>query len=331
MKLIVKDNRLDQAQAVSMVKELVEEDGVVAFVSNQDGSLNAGYADYLKEKGIPVLGGNVFTLEPWISNPMFFPQGMTSIPQITSIVDSVAAAGYDTIGSLACAEASQCSAANDFIKSLSKTAGLEYTYGGLISSTAPDYTADCLAAKDADADAIVLLIATADQGNKVADDCARQDYTPAWVIPGAAIGPGYLNDSFNNAINNAPVMPWFVKAKATKDFHAAIKKYTDLDLNEVDLPLTAPDAWVSGLMLQKAVELSGATGLPTTADILAGLAKFQDESLGGMAGNLTFTNPEDKNQYCYWTVVIKKSKFTMPGGTTPVCVDQALTRAADRE
>ena len=48
-------------------------------------------------------------------------------------------------------------------------------YGGLVSSTAPDYTANCLAAKDADAEMLMLLIATADTGRKIADDCARAE------------------------------------------------------------------------------------------------------------------------------------------------------------
>ena len=47
------------------MKQLVEQDHVVAFVSNQDGSLNSGYATYLQQQQIPVLGGSVYTLEPW--------------------------------------------------------------------------------------------------------------------------------------------------------------------------------------------------------------------------------------------------------------------------
>lgn len=73
-------------------------------------------------------------------------------------------------------------------------------------------------------------------------------------------------------------------------------------------------------MLQRAVELSGATGALTTADILDGLAKFDHETLGGMAGGLTFTNPTNKDQYCHFTIVIKKQKFTLPNGATPKCV-----------
>jgi branched-chain amino acid transport system substrate-binding protein len=321
IKLIQKDNKNDQALAVSQVKELVEQDHVVAFVSNQDGSLNAGYADYLKEKNIPVLGGSVFTLDPWVSNPMFYPQGITAIPNITALVAIAKKAGYKNLGSLACAEAAQCAAANTLVKSLSAKGGVEYVYGGLVSSTAPDYTANCLAAKDADADILMLLVATADTGGKIADDCARQNYKPAWILPGEAIGAGYLkSNSFNNTFNAAGVLPWFSKDPALKDFKAAMKKYTDLDLNDADEPLTADDAWVSGLMLQKAVELSGVTGVPTSADILTGLSKFDNETLGGLAGGLTYTNVEDKNQGCYFTIKIKNQKFTLPEGSTPACV-----------
>jgi branched-chain amino acid transport system substrate-binding protein len=323
VKLIVKDNKNDQAQAVSLVKELVEQDHVVAFVSNQDGSLNSGYADYLKEKGIPVLGGSVFTIDPWVSNPMFFPEGLTAIPDITAIIDTTKRLGFKNIGSLACAEAAQCAAANGLIKNLSEKANLDYAYGGLVSSTAPDYTANCLAAKEADAKLIVLLIATADQGNKIADDCSRQNYTPGWFIPGEAIGSGYLTKAFNGTYNAVGVQPWFSKDKTMKDFHAAMKKYAKgVNIDEADLPMNSVDAWASGLMFQKAVELSGATGVPTTADVLAGLAKFNNETLGGVASGLTYSDPANKNQYCYFTILIKNEKFTLPDGAKPSCVSK---------
>jgi hypothetical protein len=62
------------------------------------------------------------------------------------------------------------------------------------------------------------------------------------------------------------------------------------------------------------------TGVPTSADILTGLSKFDNETLGGLAGGLTYTNPENKNQGCYFTIEIKKQKFTLPDGSTPACV-----------
>ena len=60
--------------------------------------------------------------------------------------------------------------------------------------------------------------------------------------------------------------------------------------------MNAIDAWVSGLMLQEAVKLSGATGMPTSADILAGLTKFKNETLGGMTAGLTFNDPDEQDR-----------------------------------
>ena len=327
VKLIVEDNKGDQAQAVSMVKQLVQQDHVVAFVSNQDGSLNAGYASYLDQQKIPVLGGSVFTLEPWVSDPMFFPEGLTAIQDMESLALSAKTLGITTVGSLACSEAAQCAAANTLAKDVFGGAGIPYTYGGLVSSTATDYTASCLAAEQKGVKGLILLVPSAAEGQVIAGDCQRQNYSPSYIIPGEAVGAGYLQSAaFNNAFTSAPTLPWFSTAPAMADFDAAMKQYApslNLNSSSVQEPLTATDAWVSGLMFQEAVKLSGVTGIPTSADILAGLAKFKDETLGGMAAGLTYTNPKNKIESCYFTMQIKSQQFTLPNGATPSCVPAA--------
>jgi branched-chain amino acid transport system substrate-binding protein len=324
VKLIVEDNQGDQAQAVSMVKQLVQQDHVIAFVSNQDGSLNEGYASYLDQQKIPVVGGSVFTLQPWVSDPMFYPEGLTAIQDMTSLALSAREQGISKVGSLACSEAAQCAAANGLAKAVFDGAGMSDVYGGLVSSTATDYTASCIAAEQTGAKALILLVPTASEGQVIAGDCQRQNYTPSYIIPGEAIGAGYLaTAAFNNAFTSAPTLPWFSTAPAMSDFNAAMKEYApSLNLNSrsVQEPLTATDAWVSGLMFQQAVKLSGATGIPTSADILAGLKKFKDETLGGMAAGLTFTDPTNKTEGCFFTIKIVKQQFTLPNGATPACV-----------
>ena len=327
VKLITEDNKGDQAQAVSMVKQLVEQDHVVAFVSNQDGSLNAGYASYLDQQKIPVLGGSVFTLDPWVSDPMFYPEGLTAIQDMTSLAVSAKQLGITTVGSLACSEAAQCAAANGLAKAVFNGAGIPDNYGGLVSSTATDYTASCLTAEQKGVKGLILLVPSAAEGQVIAGDCQRQNYSPSYIIPGEAIGAGYLaSAAFNNAFTSAPTLPWFSTAPAMADFNAAMKQYApSLDLNSANTqePLTATDAWVSGLMFQEAVKLSGVTGIPTSADILAGLAKFNNDTLGGMAAGLTYTNPKNKIEGCYFTIQIKSQQFTLPNGATPSCVPAA--------
>jgi branched-chain amino acid transport system substrate-binding protein len=327
VKLIVEDNKGDQAQAVSMVKQLVQQDHVVAFVSNQDGSLNEGYASYLDQQKIPVLGGSVFTLQPWVSDPMFFPEGLTAIQDMESLALSTKTLGITTVGSLACSEAAQCAAANVLAKDVFGGAGISDVYAGLVSSTATDYTASCLAAEQKGVKGLILLVPSAAEGQIIAGDCQRQNYSPSYIIPGEAVGAGYLQSAaFNNAFTSAPTLPWFSTAPAMADFDAAMKQYApsvNLNSPSVQEPLTATDAWVSGLMFQEAVKLSGVTGIPTSADILAGLAKFKDETLGGMAAGLTYTNPTNKIESCFFPMQIKSQKFTLPNGATPSCVPAA--------
>jgi branched-chain amino acid transport system substrate-binding protein len=327
VKLIVEDNKGDQAQAVSMVKQLVQQDHVVAFVSNQDGSLNAGYASYLDQQKIPVLGGSVFTLEPWVSDPMFFPEGITQVQDLESLAVSAKTLGITKAGSLACSEAAQCAEANVAVKAVFGGAGISDVYSGLVSSTATDYTASCIAAEQKGVSGLILLVPTASEGQVIAGDCQRQNYTPSYIIPGEAVGAGYLQSSaFNNAFTSAPTLPWFSTAPAMADFNAAMKQYApsvNLNSSSVQEPLTATDAWVSGLMFQEAVKLSGVTGIPTSADILAGLAKFKNETLGGMAAGLTYTNPKNKIESCFFPMQIKSQKFTLPNGATPSCVPAA--------
>jgi branched-chain amino acid transport system substrate-binding protein len=319
VKLIVDDDQNNQALAVSDVQQMVQQDHVVAFVSNQEGSLNTGYASYLDQHKIPVLGGNIYTLT-WDSDPMFFPQGVTAIEGEQAAVTYAKQLGIKKIGSLACSEAAQCSAANSLLKGLADKGGLDDVYLATASSTAPDYTANCLAAKSAGVQLFELLVPSADEGVKIADDCARQNYHPGWIIPAEAIGPGYLTtSSFNNAFNFSGTQPWYSTAPAMNDYHAAMKKYTNINFSKVEEPLTAPDAWASGLMLQKAVQLSGATGVPTSADILAGLAKFKNQTLGGVTGPLTFTDPESKVANCFFVTQIKKQKFVQAGKGTYLC------------
>jgi len=153
----------------------------------------------------------------------------------------------------------------------------------------------------------------------IAKSCDRQGYHPAWIIPGEAISNKYLGSPlFNNAYGSPADLPWFADAPANADFKAAMTA-ANIDLTKADEPLTATDAWAAGLLFEKAVALSGATGLPSSADLLAGLAKVNNETLGGFVPPLTFTNPTNKPVPCFFVLQIKSQAFSLPQGTQVTC------------
>jgi branched-chain amino acid transport system substrate-binding protein len=318
VKIIIKDDGGDQARSVAAAHELVEQDHVVAFINVGSGALISGWADYMQQKGVPVVGGAVFS-PIWSTSPAFFPAGGTFIEGATITLEIAKKYGFKHYGAVFCAEAAQCQLAIAFLKAQAGKVGIDFAYGGTVSSSAADYTATCLAAKDAGVDIMELGVATYDTGLNIAKSCARQGYHPAWIIPGEAISDKYLGSPlFNNAFGSPADLPWFADVPANADFKAAMAA-ANLDLTTSDLPLTATDAWAAGLLFEKAVQLSGATGVPTSADILAGLAKVKDETLGGFVPPLTFTTPTNKPVPCFFVLRIQNQQFTLPQGTQVTC------------
>jgi branched-chain amino acid transport system substrate-binding protein len=316
--LIVKNDQGNQALAVTEVEQLVQQNHVVAFVANQDGSLPDGYSSYLDQVKVPVLGGNVYTPQPWDSDPMFYPMGTTSGASQQGAVTYSKKLGFKRIGSLACSEAVQCSQGNDLIRSLTTAAGLKFVYGAVAASTLSDYTANCLAAQSAGVQVLALLVPTATEGGTIASDCARQNYHPTYIIEG--IGPGYISTpAFNGAFDVSQTQPWFSTAPVMSDYQQAMKKYTTINFKTVEEAFNAPAAWASGLMLQKAIQLSGATGNPTSANILAGLKKFKAQTLGGFIPPVTFTNPRNKVSNCFYVITVKHQQFVEGNSGQYVC------------
>jgi len=308
VKLISMNDQGNQALAVSDVQQMVSQDHVIALLSVQDAPLYTGFEAFLDQQKIPVLGGNVYT-PAWTTDPMFFPQGASFLGNSGADVAYIKQIGLKKAGIIGCSGVVQCTEEVTFFKQLSQAAGIDMVYGANPSNNAPDYTATCLAAQSAGAQILVLGIATATEGNTIAQDCARQNYKPDWIIPGEAIGPGYLNSSFENAFNFSLTSPWYSTAPVMADYHSAMSQYTKINFSTVEEPLLATDAWASGLMLEKAIQLSGQTGMPTSADVLAGLQKFNKETLGGFIAPVTFTDPTNKVGNCFFVTMIKNSAF----------------------
>ena len=318
VKIIIRDDGGDQARSVAAAHELVEQDHVVAFINVGSGALISGWSDYMQQKRVPVVGGAVFS-PLWSTSPVFFPAGGTFIEGATITLAIAKNYGFKHYGAVFCAEAAQCKLAIAFLKSQAGKVGIDFAYGGTVSSSAADYTATCLAAKGAGVDIMELGVATYDTGLNVAKSCDRQGYHPAWIIPGEAISNKYLGSPlFNNAFGSPADLPWFANVPANADFKAAMAA-ANLNLTTSDLPLTATDAWAAGLLFEKAVQLSGVTGVPTSADILAGLAKVNNETLGGFVPPLTFTTPTNKPVPCFFVLRIQNQQFTLPQGTQVTC------------
>ncbi|MCW2968498.1 MAG: putative branched-chain amino acid transport system substrate-binding protein precursor, partial [Solirubrobacteraceae bacterium] len=275
LKLVVEDDANDPVKSKAAIQKLVEVDKVIAIVDSNDSSFDATWAEYVTAKNIPVIGGLSYGLN-WLKAP-FFLLGADVITNVQNQAFAAKAIGAKKFSTVICNEAAVCAQAIPLYESAAKLAGIGYAPALSASSTAANYTAQCVQMKNAGVDAIAISGANP---QRLKDDCARQGYTPAWVLPATAFTQS-AGEIVKDAVATIQTFPWFYDGPEAKDYQAAMKQYANIA--DKDGSIVPPAAWISGLMFQRAVELSGAKGVPTTADLFKGLNSFKGETLGGLA------------------------------------------------
>src|SRR5207249_3835892 len=121
---------------------------------------------------IPITGGNSADV-PFQLDANMFPSGTTLAPLFYGMAEQVKNLGKPKVAVLACAELPSCAGLAKTWKAVGEKAvgGVKVVNTGKISATAPNYTAQCLAAKNAGAQAM-MVGHSSDVIARVADSCA---------------------------------------------------------------------------------------------------------------------------------------------------------------
>ena len=317
--LLYQNDDSNPTTSTTIVHTFVETDHVVAIVdaSNND----AVWATYVQQAGVPVVGMDT-SAEPYFLNSDFYPEGQTEDSLFAGIIDAVKQAGATKFALIYCAEAVQCQEGIAPLQAAAKGAGLSVVATEEVSASAPNYTAQCLAAKQAGA--TVLFTADAQTvDEKVIQDCYTQGYKPKVVIDGEILLPSLTTTP---AINQAtyftvPNLPYFAKNAAITAMNTALKKYAPGVLKDVNYGELPMETWVAGKMFQAAATAGhlGASGAATSAQLIKGLDSLHGNTLGGLAPPLTFTAGKPHPVDCWYYALLKNGKYSTPFGLKPVC------------
>ncbi len=318
VRLIVKDDGGNPTTSLDLVKQLVEQDHVIAIV-NDESNVDATWASYIQSKGIPVVGG-LMANAPFLTNPDFFPSGTSQIAFVYGALASAKAAGKTNYGFMYCAEAPQCAQAVPLIQALGAVAGIRIGYTAKVAGAAPDYTAPCLAAKAAGVDALQVG-SSATIVLRVLDSCAQQGFKPLTSGVDGTVTTAWLNDpNVDGAVAVEVDAPFFDQSiPATKAFHDAMKKYAPDVYNGPLFGANVSYAWVSGKLFEAAAKKADIGPNSTPAQVKQGLYQLKDETLDGLAPPLTFIEGKPTFVNCYFTVGIQNGKFTTPDGLRTQC------------
>jgi len=105
-----------------------------------------------------------------------------------------------------------------------KPFGLEVVYRGQISLGQPDFTAECLAARNAGAE-MMILAADANTMTRVARSCAAAGYKPGYMSPHSVTDDVRKDPALNGLVVESPMRPWFTTdSPALVELHKAMAK-----------------------------------------------------------------------------------------------------------
>jgi len=321
VQVIVKDDAADAAKSVAMVKDLVENDHVIALVGNHESGLEAAWAKYVDAKQIPVVGG-VATGATYNSDPNFFPVGNTGITGFEAYINAAKLFGGTVYSQVVCAEFPACKQADALMAYYGKAMNFKTVASQAIAASAPSYAAQCAALKGEGADA-VFTASSLDVSERFIQQCATQGYKPLYIDnPQNWKDDATTNPVWEGAVLASDAPLWFGDGPGTADYLAAMKQYAP---NAI-LNASGTNGWFSGELLKAALDKAfdnGATGDVTSQMIYDGLyALGPNFDLGGAIAPVTFTKGKPmQQQLCAWYAQVKDGKLTAPKGYKPICLE----------
>lgn len=276
--------------------------------------LDATWEKAVDAAKIPVVGGN-FSSEGFFSDPNFYPSGQTQDSVVVADVTTLKAAGAKRVGQLYCAESPSCAEGVAPRKKAAQAIGLTDAYDGSISATAPNYTAQCLAAKQAHTDGFHIG-GSASTMIRIAQDCGAQGYHPIIELNGTAYTDQLTAtpELKNSLWASFPVLPYFADNPELKRMDAAVDQYyPGLRSDATKWSEYAEQSWTAGLLIEDAMKGSGlsATDEVTPAAITSGLNSIHNDTLNGLAPPLTFTAGKPHSVDCWYTARLRNGTPTL--------------------
>jgi branched-chain amino acid transport system substrate-binding protein len=309
--------------ALTKVKDLISQ-GIIALISIDTAS-DAAWTSAAEAANIPIFtspfGSPAMTL-----SKNAFSTGVSENYLRDEVVLATKKAGASKLALMYCAEVAVCAAQVDGAKAaVAQYGGVTLVYTASVLSSAPNYTAQCLAAKEKGADAMFLALGAA-TSLAVAQNCFQQGYTPHIVSDEGAYSQSFAGkpglDGFIGTADNYPFFD-FTGIPAMKTFHDAFTQYDAGILSDPLYGVTTQLQWTMGLLITEAAEKGkvGTTNPMTGAAMFDGVYADSGTTLGGMTPPLTFIKGQSNENKCWFWVGIDSGKFNTKYGTAPQCAD----------
>ncbi|WP_235498291.1 ABC transporter substrate-binding protein [Frankia sp. R43] len=318
--LDLQDDQGNPGTSTTIAQKMISEG--VAVILNLTG-FDAAWATNVAAAKIPVVGG-IYQDSIFGTNPYFYPTGQSQASAIASVASVAKQAGARNLGVLYCAESTDCQQIVGHLKTAGQRVGVPEVYSAAVAATAPNYTAQCLAAQQAKVEAIVFA-GDAKTAARIGSDCDRQGYAPTFLMQGLGYSKEFREATgFGKSLwMPFPMLPYFADVPAMQKMNAAVDKYYP-DLRAGDDVIWAQlgaQTWAAGILIEHAVKASGADTSATVdaATMLKGLNSIKGDDLDGLTSPLTFTAGQPHTVNCWFTANVRNGKESLLNNGKSTC------------
>jgi branched-chain amino acid transport system substrate-binding protein len=324
VQFVFEDTNADPSTAAADAQKLAGDQSVVGVVMF-DAAAEGVVANTVTKAGLPVIGGMGYAPQ-WTSAPHWYP--LTTATQSIFNMGMVLGKrlGGHTTALTICSESAECGAAEPIVKAASTKLGMKFAGAVQVSSSAPDYTAQCLLLKQKQVDYAMLGAAAAQAALTVAKDCKTQGYTPKWGLYGGTVVPKLIvKDNPGVPLSLAlNAFPWFSNLPAVAKYRSLMQHEGVAQTAWGDPHGTAAYATMELFKKTLDANASSLAKAPTRQDIISAYGTVKDETLGGLLPQpVTFsaTKPSPPIR-CYWFGQFANGTFGQATG--PVCDPSSL-------
>jgi branched-chain amino acid transport system substrate-binding protein len=309
VEVVVADDGGDPARYRALLQQLVERDRIIAIVYSTNWlSAQRSSIEYLEQRRVPVIGGDKLTAF-WLQSPMLFPDASANTALIWNHMVEASRHGKKKVGWISCADLQLCRDTDMYWGQYAPALGLEVAYRGQVSFSQPDFTTECLQARNAGVEVFMLAMDATGEA-RVASSCARQGYHPIFLIVQTSLEL-HRQPALDGAIFASYVFPFTADdTPAAREFQAVMKRYGP----GVPVDDHSAAGWTSARLFERAA--AGIGEEPTSAQILDGLWSLRGETLGGLTVPLTFERDRPAPmQYGYFPMTIRNGRWEAPQGS----------------
>jgi branched-chain amino acid transport system substrate-binding protein len=314
IKHLLADDGADPARHQALVRQFVEQDKVIALVW-QAAALSAGASkDYEIQNKVPVVSqdGGMFY---FYDTPVHFPIGANGdvLQRVTVAAGAQVAIpqGKKKAAVITCQEIEYCSVADKIFPDQAKVSGMDVVYQAKATLTQPDYTSQCLQARNNGAEVFFTAFdGSTDQ--RIMASCVKLGYRPILVASSNQQSNDWLTDpNMEGSVVGSSFLPWFLSGSpAIAEYQAAVKKYSPGSVFEA----SGIGAWAAAKSFEHIAKVIGKGDVPTKDKIFEGAYALNGDDLGGLVYPMTFSTQLPRKKIgCGWAVVNTKGKSTSDG------------------